>query len=133
MEIFRKLVRVFLSAFFLNIVWENAHSYLYAHYRSGAITEIILLKAAVFDACIILLATLLFLYVPPFRGRVWLVAAALFIFAVGLEMFALSTGRWAYNDLMPIIPALGVGLTPAIQLAFAWWASARLSFLSKTW
>lgn len=125
-------IKIFLSAFLLNLVWENAHSYLYAHYQGGAITEIILLKAALFDALIILAATFFFLFVPPFRGRAWLVSAALFIFAVGLEVFALSTGRWAYNDLMPIIPVLGVGLTPAIQLALTMWVSTRISFLSKT-
>ena len=122
---------VFLIAFLLNAVWENLHSALYVHYKGGAITETILLKAALFDACIITLATLLFLFVPPLNGRAWLVLAGLVIFAIGLELFALSTGRWAYKDWMPIIPILGVGLTPMVQLAITWWVSAKLYFLSK--
>jgi len=35
---------------------------------------------------------------------------------IGMEWYALTTSRWAYNVLMPIIPLLGTGLTPTIQL-----------------
>ncbi len=42
-----------------------------------------------------------------------LIGAAL---AIGIERHALSTGRWAYTPLMPIIPMLGVGVTPVLQM-----------------
>ncbi|MBI2063794.1 MAG: hypothetical protein HYT65_02280, partial [Candidatus Yanofskybacteria bacterium] len=37
--------------------------------------------------------------------------------AVIIEAAALPAGRWAYNSLMPIIPIIKIGITPAVQLA----------------
>ncbi len=121
----RQVLLIFVIAFVLNLLWENAHSYLYVHYRGGAITWLVLLHATLFDAVITTAAAFLFFYVRPFRARAWLVVLALVLFAILLELFALSTGRWAYNELMPKVPFLGVGLTPTVQLAFLW----RLSLL----
>lgn len=39
-----------------------------------------------------------------------------FIIAVLIEKYALSTGRWVYNNLMPMIPLLNVGLFPVLQM-----------------
>jgi hypothetical protein len=39
------------------------------------------------------------------------------LISVGLERTALSAGRWAYGSAMPVIPGLGVGLTPVLQMA----------------
>ncbi|MDA1169465.1 MAG: hypothetical protein O3A36_03950, partial [bacterium] len=36
--------------------------------------------------------------------------------AVGIEWRALLFERWAYTDVMPIIPYLKVGLTPMLQM-----------------
>lgn len=33
-----------------------------------------------------------------------------------MEWRALATGRWSYTDGMPILPVLGVGLWPVLQL-----------------
>lgn len=38
-------------------------------------------------------------------------------FAAAFEWFALYTGRWSYGDAMPVIPGLGLGLWPLLQLA----------------
>jgi hypothetical protein len=52
--------------------------------------------------------------------------------AVAVEYYALASGRWSYTDRMPIVPLLGVGLWPLLQLALlvplaiflaAWWAA----------
>jgi len=32
------------------------------------------------------------------------------------EMVAINRGEWAYNDAMPLIPLLRVGLRPALQM-----------------
>jgi len=37
--------------------------------------------------------------------------------ALTLEAWALHTGRWAYTNAMPLIPLIGLGLTPTVQLA----------------
>lgn len=44
-----------------------------------------------------------------------------------LEWHALRTGRWTYNYLMPLIPGLGVGAFPVLQMAIVPIVAARLS------
>lgn len=112
----KKLSLIFASALVLNSVWENAHSVLYANYMRGAITEPILLRASIWDAVIITLICLPFLYDGSLRRKSWLIFAIGVVVAIAIEMYALQTGRWAYNELMPVIPLLGVGLTPTLQL-----------------
>ena len=36
--------------------------------------------------------------------------------AVGIELAAIASARWSYTRAMPIIPSLGVGLWPFLQL-----------------
>ena len=67
-------------------------------------------------------------------GRWPVFAAAAFlgaVCAVVFERLALAAGRWSYTDRMPIVPVLGVGLWPLLQLTLlvpvawaiaAWWA-----------
>ena len=57
-----------------------------------------------------------FIYVRALRERAWLIIAIGILIAIGNEWYGLGTGRWAYNSLMPIVPLLKVGLTPALQL-----------------
>lgn len=47
--------------------------------------------------------------------------------AVVLEWHALRTGRWTYNSLMPLIPGLGVGVYPVLQMAIVPVVAARVS------
>lgn len=126
---------VFVSAFILNFLWEHAHSALYVSYQGGAITTAILLRAALFDAAVIAFSSYPFLRFERLRRREWLLYVGLFVFAVLLEMWALSTGRWVYADAMPIIPFLGIGLTPVIQLWLLGYAAvsfANYPFNKKT-
>ncbi|MDO8594436.1 MAG: hypothetical protein Q7R93_02895 [bacterium] len=141
----RKLITLFFSAFLLNLIWEHLHSVLYVSYQSGAITNAILLQAALFDAAVITIFSFPFLLRSdlhnPFLLRSnlnnqkktrWILYVALVIFAVILEKWALVTGRWVYSDVMPIIPYLQIGLTPVIQLGVLAYMSLWLSdFLSK--
>ena len=82
----------------------------------GKITEFILLRASVADAGIITLLSLLFMSVPSLKRKSWLIIFVGVLIAIFIELYALNTGRWAYNEYMPMIPILGVGLTPTIQL-----------------
>jgi hypothetical protein len=52
---------------------------------------------------------------PGVAGYTLLVLAGMVI-AVAIEMHALAWGRWAYNARMPIIPGIGVGLIPVVQM-----------------
>lgn len=117
-ETAKKLAVIFISAFVLNWVWESFHSCLYVHYKGGVITQFILARAALFDAVFITLLAFLFLNIKFLNGRHWPAFVIGVIFAVALEIFALKTGRWAYNDFMPIIPILKAGITPTFQLGF---------------
>jgi hypothetical protein len=51
--------------------------------------------------------------------------------ATAYELIALAQGWWSYSDLMPVVPVLGVGLWPLLQLTLlipaavrcaVWWA-----------
>jgi hypothetical protein len=115
-DFFKKLGVIFLLGFFLNLVWEILHSGLYVSYRGEPITFFILFHAALFDALFITALGALFLKIPSFRARPWLAFVIGVPAAVLLELFALHTGRWQYTSAMPLIPFIGTGLTPTIQL-----------------
>lgn len=114
----KTLITVFILAFIFNFIWENLHANLYVHYQGGVITEQILLRATLFDAGFITLMSLLFIGSKYFNQRLWLAMIIGLLFAIGLERWALETNRWSYNELMPIIPLIRVGLTPTLQLGF---------------
>lgn len=53
---------------------------------------------------------------PGIRGYALMLAAGLAI-AVAVEWVAVGIARrWTYNDRMPIVPLLGVGLAPVAQM-----------------
>lgn len=137
----RRLVHIFIISFFLNLLWEEAHSVLYVSYQGETITHLILLRAALFDAAVITLFAYFCFYSPLTKGAlrcgigggmsIFCFALDLFLFSVLLEKWALASNRWAYTDAMPLIPYLWVGLSPTLQLAltgfFAFW------FANKNW
>lgn len=52
-----------------------------------------------------------------------------FIVATFIEWHALALGKWSYNFWMPIVPYLGIGLTPFLQLAVLTVATFEISRL----
>lgn len=121
---------VFASAFALNFLWENAHSILYAAYMGGKITEWILIRAAFGDAVIILLIVWPFIIHKELRNRDWVIAAAGIVVAALIEVLALQSGRWSYNELMPAVPIVKIGITPLIQLGLLGYVSYKLGILA---
>ena len=105
---------VFFLALILNLIWEKLHSVLYLHYKGGEITDLILLKAAMVDALIILV---LILCSQLFKPSWLFILLTGIVVAILIEYMAFFTQRWTYNSSMPIIPIINVGLTPTIQLA----------------
>ena len=112
----KRILLVFILAFLLNLIWENLHSFLYANYMGGKITEFILLRASAADALIVTILVLPFVFIAALRSKSWIVIFAGILTAIFIELYALQTGRWAYNSFMPVIPLLNTGLTPTIQL-----------------
>ena len=111
----KKLMLVYALAFIANWIWEILHSALYLNYKGGLITSFILFRAALVDAFIVL--ALVFISQKFGKYKTLFILAGGFIIAIGIEIWGLKTGRWEYNSLMPIIPIIKIGLTPAIQLA----------------
>src|SRR3989338_3177894 len=125
----RRLLIVFFTAFLLNFLWENIQGVLYVQYQGGEITRLILFRAALFDAAIITVFAAVLLLLPWPRTRLWLMPVLGVVFAVYLEWFALATGRWEYNALMPLIPLLNVGLSPSLQLGLTGWGALVFALL----
>lgn len=127
----KKFLFVFLLAFVSNLIWENLHAGLYAHYMSGPVTQRALLLSTFTDAIFITILGVIFLRVAYFRQRLWfsfVIGAAV---SIAVEVFALKTGRWAYNDLMPLVPIVKTGLTPTIQLGLLSYLIFKIVNLNK--
>jgi hypothetical protein len=120
----------FLVAFFLNVLWENAHRSLYTAFRGGPITTALLLFMASKDALLICILIAISTFIPALKqqGLLFIVCAGFFI-ALCVEWHALATHRWTYSKQMPIIPLLQTGLTPTLQLG-SLGAMSYLIFLS---
>lgn len=127
----KKILSIFIIAFILNIVWENLHSVFYANYMSGKITELILLRASLVDAFIIVIITLPFVFFSTLKNKSLLIILVGILVSIFIEYWGLETGRWVYNSLMLIIPVLGIGLTPAIQLGLLGYISFKITEYSN--
>lgn len=128
----KKLSTIFFLALILNIIWENLHSLFYDNYMGGKITEFILVRASLFDAIVITIILIPFIYYPFFKNKVWLIFIIGIIFAIFNEWYGLGTDRWLYNELMPIIPVIETGITPTIQLGLLGYVSYKIQeFLYK--
>ena len=112
----KRIAIIFISAFVLNLFWENLHSFLYNNYLGGKITEFILIRASLFDAILVTIMVLPFIYLFSLKNKSWLIIVIGIVVAIFNEWYGLSTGRWTYNSLMPIVPMIKVGLTPTFQL-----------------
>jgi hypothetical protein len=131
-KIFLRIALAFVISFFLNLMWENAHSFLYDNYKGGTISAFILARAALGDALMITIISLPFIVFKKMKRWSPLIIAAGFILAYLIEYYALSAGRWAYDTHMPIVPLLNIGLTPFIQLALLGYISYKISTLIQS-
>ena len=124
------MVRCFLSTvlagFVLNEIWEMAQMSAYVETAGHSWTSTLgfCTRAAVGDVGIIL-----GIYAAGalaagdlgwgLRGRWNIYAAAAVLglaYAVLVEHAALATGRWSYTERMPVVPGLGAGLWPLLQM-----------------
>ena len=115
------LIFVFIIGFISNWAWENLHSPLYFHPNGEDITQLMLLSAALMDAVIITAVAAVFLSSAYLRSRLWLAFVIGIAIAVAIERFSLVAQRWAYSELMPVIPMLETGLVPTVQLGLLTW------------
>ena len=124
---FSRIFYIFLLAFIMNFIWENLHSFLYLNYKGGEITQFILLRASLFDALLIAIISLPFLYFEFLKTKAWLILIIGIAVATFNEWYGLSTLRWAYSSSMPIIPIIKTGLTPTLQLGLLGYISFKIT------
>lgn len=122
----RALMRYMMVIAVGNTIWEVAQLPLYTLWsteRSGGIAYA-LLHCTIGDLMIAFLTlTTSLIAVRAWRwpGDRWLAVALLSVmFAVGYTVFSEWLNveirkSWAYSELMPIVPILGVGLSPILQ------------------
>jgi len=123
---------IFLFAFILNLVWENSHVFLYTGYDRTISVFNLLLRASLWDASFITSVYLLLAAIfedshwfnKKGKGKVFLIFTLTFTAAILVEKSALSSGRWLYREIMPLLPYFKTGLTPTLQL----FATSLLSF-----
>lgn len=132
---------LFLAAFGFNWLWETVQMGAYAQMADRSWYSVALLHVVptLGDVAITFfvygvgsLAARRLLWGTTGNWNVYATAALLGgACAVAVEWKGLLSGRWSYSDRMPVVPVLGVGLWPLLQLTLlvplALWVAARWS------
>jgi hypothetical protein len=117
---------IFLVAVLLNLTWEVAQMQVYAFPRRGLLIDLVgclvpslgdgLMTLAIYWSGWLVFGRPVWIMRPGFAGFA-LAALVGLVLAVGVEWNALyRTGAWAYGPEMPLVPVLGVGLLPVLQM-----------------
>lgn len=112
-----------ITAFVTNLVWENAHGVLYDHaipgwrYLQAAGGDVVLVGIGVGAAATLRRCSV--------RTQVCAAVVVLVGLAVGVEVHALTNGRWDYTAAMPTI--WGIGISPLLQLPLTGLASLAMA------
>lgn len=130
------LVRLFVAAFLLNWIWEISQISFYIESGNSWQKKFLYCTlAAGGDAVLTLLAYGIgALFTRSMRwgiGGGWKVYLTLAVcgafFALVIEWIAKAFGQWSYNERMPTVPFLQVGLLPFLQLTVLLPAALRLA------
>ena len=127
------------SAFVLNYLWENLQCPWFFVHRGGNPGQLAMVIATLGDVALTWLAQGMVAAVSrrwlwllePWHWQQWatLLGAALAL-SVLVESWALSTSRWAYTAINPLLPGTQVSVLPVAQLLFlfplAFWLSRKL-------
>ncbi|OIP59561.1 MAG: hypothetical protein CO143_00635 [Candidatus Moranbacteria bacterium CG_4_9_14_3_um_filter_45_14] len=124
MKIGKHIIFLSLIAFVLHSVWENAQAPLFRGYVSFTEHFSACFVGTIGDVIITLSVYFIFALFKNDLGwlsalnkkDIILLAIVGFLIAVGIEQRAMLQGRWAYADVMPIIPYLKVGFMPILQM-----------------
>ena len=120
----KKIIAVISISFILNFIWEISQSFLYApHYVGIGGLVTVHVQASLGDVLLVFIILMLDALVFGFDyaqrisvRRLMMMTMVGFALAVAMEKYALFSGRWTYDSLMPIIPWLNVGLIPVLQM-----------------
>lgn len=121
----RTLAAIYVIAVVFNMVWELAQAPLYIGMNDFRQSWWVCLLATLGDGLLLLLIFAVGWLVlrrrdwfvrPGVRGYALMIATGLMI-AVSIELAAVNVmGRWEYTKQMPLVPGLGIGLTPIAQM-----------------
>jgi hypothetical protein len=135
-------VNIAIFAFLLNFVWEFLQIPFFqnmsqlSHWEgvkicaAAAVSDVVIMLVAFWSVAVIT-RTRNWVLAPQVAHLAAFVAIGIAI-TIGIEIFALTTGRWAYSEAMPIIPLFEVGLVPILQwvvlpLLTVWFVNRQLS------
>ena len=132
----------------LNLVWEFFHLPLYTIWTEGTATGIAFAVVHctggdVLIAAASLLAALIISSNSRWPAhRYWSVVTLAVAIGLAYTIFsewlnAIAGDTWAYSELMPIIPGIGIGLSPIAQwlvipLIGFWWLSRKADWSSSS-
>lgn len=135
--VFRRFIGAVAGLSFpLNYAWEIGHCPLYTVCTYDLPHVVFLALASLAD--VIMAGLLYFGFALIYRNGLWIMhlntARVFWLILVGgagatvSEIVHLSAGNWAYTNSMPIIPGIGVGLTPVLQFMILPVLTYSLSF-----
>jgi len=118
--------RIFVWAVLLNFAWEMGQSPAYTGVPSTLWSMVQecgvhslldgLIVLGIFGGGVVLFRRCDWLRRPGLAGYFWMGTAG-FLVSVVIELNAVyRLGTWGYGEAMPLIPGLGVGLLPVLQL-----------------
>lgn len=127
------LIKIFIAALFINLLYELAHSILYKTCLDASLKRYVflILKAAVFDGAVILVAYLSVSFIFQSRNvfssfyQFSVFALIILVFAYIWEIYSLKKEKWEYSPQMPIV--FGAGITPLAQLPLTGLVSVYLA------
>lgn len=129
-------LRLFIVAVSVNFAWEMAQAGVYAPMGTFWEATWRCFVAGLGDGVIVIIIALtgsaLFRSADWFlmirRFQYGLVALAALFAAVVVEWWGLSSGRWAYESTMPLVPGTRLGVVPLAQMTllvpFSLWLAA---------
>lgn len=140
--VFKRFVLITLVlAFLLNFAWEVIQMPLYKNAALSLQSVAFCALASVADAIMVLL--IYFCFALLYKKPLWieeLTASRIFLLmvvggtgAIVAEMRHVSAGNWAYDESMPILPVVDVGLSPVLQFMLLPALIYYLSFTMKNY
>ena len=121
-----KLITVFIVAVLLNYLWELGQARLYLgmeEYNVGVFWHCFvaslgdgIMVLLIMAAGWIILQKPVWFVRPGIPGYLVMITSGL-VLAVVVELVAVhGLGRWVYAEKMPMIPGLGIGVVPIVQM-----------------
>jgi hypothetical protein len=134
---FALYLRLFIVAVSVNVVWEMAQAGMYEPMGTFWPATWRCFVASLGDGVIVIIIALT--GGALFRSAAWFLslrrrhygyaAIAGLMAAVVVEWWGLSSGRWAYESSMPLLPGTRLGVVPLVQMTLLVPLSLRLAAL----